>query len=89
MKELVDYLTENGIRNVYGEKLNFNSIQRMLKNRRYIGEYSFRDIVIPDGIPAIVPKDLFDRVQQNMEKNKKTTVSIKPNYCIPFVEVKI
>lgn len=71
MKELVDYLTENGIRNVYGEKLNFNSIQRMLKNRRYIGEYSFRDIVIPDGIPAIVPKDLFDRVQQKMEKNKK------------------
>ena len=71
MKELVDYLTENGIRNIYGEKLNFNSIQRMLKNRRYIGEYTFRDIVIPDGIPAIVPKDLFDRVQQKMEKNKK------------------
>ena len=71
MKELVDYLTESGIRNVYGEKLNFNSIQRMLKNRRYIGEYSFRDIVVPDGIPAIVPKDLFDRVQQKMEKNKK------------------
>ena len=71
MKELVDYLTENGIRNVYGEKLNFNSIQRMLKNRRYIGEYSFRDIVLSDGIPAIVPKDLFDRVQQKMEKNKK------------------
>ena len=71
MKELVDYLTENGVMNVYGEKLNFNSIQRMLKNRRYIGEYTFRDIVIPDGIPAIVPKDLFDRVQQKMEKNKK------------------
>ncbi len=71
MKELVDYLTVNGVRNVYGEKLNFNSIQRMLKNRRYIGEYTFRDIVIPDGIPAIVPQDLFDRVQQKMEKNKK------------------
>ena len=71
MKELVDYLTENGVRNVYGENLNFNSIQRMLKNRRYIGEYTFRDIVIPDGIPAIVPQDLFDRVQQKMEKNKK------------------
>ena len=71
MKELVDYLTDNGVRNVYGEKLNFNSIQRMLKNRRYIGEYTFRDIVIPDGIPAIVPKDLFDRIQQRMEKNKK------------------
>ena len=71
MKELVDYLAENGVKNVYGEQLNFNSVQRMLKNRRYIGEYSFRDIVIPDGIPAIIPQVLFDRVQQRMEKNKK------------------
>ena len=36
----------------------------MLKNRRYIGELSFRDIVVPDAIPVIVPKDLFDRVQK-------------------------
>ena len=71
MKELVDYLTENGIRNTYGKPLNFNSIQRLLNNRRYIGEYSFRDVVLPDGIPAIVPKDLFDRVQEKMAKNKK------------------
>lgn len=71
MKDLVEYLTEHGVRNTYGEPLNLNSVQRMLKNRRYIGEYAFRDIVIPDGIPAIVPKDLFDRVQEKMEKNKK------------------
>ena len=71
MKELVDYLTENGIRNTYGKPLNFNSIQRLLNNRRYIGEYAFRDVVIPDGIPAIVSKDLFDRVQEKMAKNKK------------------
>lgn len=32
---------------------------------------SARNILIPDGIPAIVPKDLFDRVQAKMEKNKK------------------
>ena len=43
----------------------------MLNNRRYIGEYTFRDIVIPDGIPAIVPKELFDRVQEKMAKNRK------------------
>ncbi|MFR8176358.1 MAG: recombinase zinc beta ribbon domain-containing protein [Christensenellales bacterium] len=30
-----------------------------------------RDIVVPDGIPAIVPKELFDRVQEKMAKNKK------------------
>ncbi len=51
--------------------MNLNSVQRMLSNRRYMGEYTFRDIVVPDGIPAIVPKELFDRVQEKMAKNKK------------------
>jgi hypothetical protein len=36
-----------------------------------MGEYAYRDIVVPDGIPAIVPKDLFERVQEKLAKNKK------------------
>ena len=48
-----------------------NSLTRMLHNRRYIGEYKFQDIVTPDVIPAIVPQDLFDRVQEKLAKNKK------------------
>ena len=71
MKELRDWLNENGICNKLGKPLTYNSIQHMLKNRRYIGEYQYRDILIPDGIPAIVPKELFDRVQEKIEKNKK------------------
>ena len=51
--------------------LNYNRIQLMLNNRRYIGEFRYRDVIIPDGIPAIVPLDLFDRVQETMAKNKK------------------
>ena len=71
MKELASYLAEHGIQSTSGKPLSLNSIQRMLKNRRYIGEYAFRDTVIPDGIPAIVPKELFDRVQIKLEQNKK------------------
>ena len=71
MKELRDWLNKNGIRNKLGKPLNYNSIQHMLKNRRYIGEYQYRDILVPDGIPAIVPQDLFDRVQEKIERNKK------------------
>ena len=71
MKEIVEFLTEHGVRNTYGNPLNYNSVQRMLKNRRYIGEYSFMDVVIPDGMPAIVTKELFDRVQKKLEKNRK------------------
>ena len=44
---------------------------RLLKNRKYIGEYSYREIVTPGGIPAIVPQDLFDRVQKRLAANRK------------------
>ncbi len=71
MKELRDWLNEHGVRNKLGKPLNFNSIQHMLHNRRYIGEYKYRDIIIPDGIPAIVPEDLFDRVQNKLAQNRK------------------
>ena len=72
MKELIDFFNEKGIKNKSGGDINYNSIQRMLNNRRYIGEYAFRDIVVHDGIPAIVPKELFDRVQAKLAKNKKS-----------------
>ena len=72
MKELIDFFKEKGIKNKNGRDINYNSIQRMLNSRRYIGEYAFRDIVVPDGIPAIIPKELFDRVQTKLAKNKKS-----------------
>ena len=71
MKDIMDYLTENGVTTVRGRKIDLNFIARMLKNRKYIGEYSYRHIVTPGGIPAIVPQDLFDRVQEKLAKNKK------------------
>ena len=42
-----------------------------MKNRKYIGEYRYQDVVIEDGILPIVPQDLFDRVQEKLAKNKK------------------
>src|SRR5699024_10687593 len=48
-----------------------NTIQRMLSNRKYIGEYHFGKVTIPDSMPAIVDKELFEKVQQMLFKNKK------------------
>ncbi len=72
MQEIADELNVKGLRNARGTMLNINSISTILSNRRYKGEYYYRDIVVPDGIPAIVPKDLFDRVQEKIAKNKKS-----------------
>ena len=71
MKEIRDWLNENGIKNPVGGAFTYNSVEHMLKNRRYIGELKFRDVVVPDAIPPIVPLELFDDVQEKMLKNKK------------------
>ena len=71
MKEIRDYLNEHKIKNTRGYEMNYNNVQSLLKNRKYIGEYSFRETVVPGGIPAIVPEDLFNRVQEKIEKNRK------------------
>ena len=64
MKEIRDWLNENGIKNPVGGEFTYNSVEHMLKNRRYIGELKFRDVVVPDAIPPIVPLELFDDVQE-------------------------
>ncbi|MCL2426277.1 MAG: recombinase family protein [Oscillospiraceae bacterium] len=46
------------------------SMHNLLKNRRYIGEYRYGDIVTPNGMPAIVSEDIFTQVEKRMEKNK-------------------
>lgn len=71
MKEIVAYMSERGVTTVRGKKIGLNFMARLLKNRKYIGEYSYRHIVTPNGIPAIVPQDLFDRVQQRLAVNRK------------------
>ena len=71
MKEIRDWLNENGIKNPMGGAFTYNSVEHMLKNRRYIGELKFRDVVVPDAIPSIVPLELFEDVQEKIAKNKK------------------
>ena len=77
MKEIAKDLNNKGVSNSRGGRFTINIISKILSNRRYIGEYRFRDIVVPDGIPAIVDKDLFDRVQASLEKNKHASAKYK------------
>ena len=71
MKNIRDWLNGAGVTTVRGKKIDLNFVAAFLHNRKYIGEYSYRHIVTPGGIPAIVPQDLFDRVQQRLETNRK------------------
>ena len=54
-----------------------NTVTRRLYNRKYIGEYQYRDVEIPNGIPAIVPVKLFESVQERAAANKKAPAKHK------------
>jgi len=67
---LEDMNTRNlfvGTKHKFAHKSGFYTL---LKNRRYIGEYKYADVVVPDGMPAIVTKEIFDKMQDRMAKNK-------------------
>ena len=71
MTDIAKDLTRRGIRTTQGNKITLNVVHYLLKNRRYIGEYKFRDMMIPDAIPPIVSEELFNRVQEIMARNQK------------------
>lgn len=54
-----------------------SSFNILLRNRKYMGEYRYGEIVIPDAIPAIIPKDLFERVQARLQKNRHAPARAK------------
>ena len=82
--EIETFLKDKGVRNNKGTPIKWNAVQHLLSNRRYIGEYIFGETVIPNGMPAIVPVDLFERVQEKLAKNKKAPARAKAeeNYLL-------
>lgn len=71
MTAIAKDMTLRGVKSKYGNRITLNIIHHMLKNRRYLGEYRFRDIVHPNAFPAIISEEIFERVQKKMIKNKK------------------
>ena len=64
-------LNERGLRTRTGKPFVKNSFFQIFRNRRYIGEYRYKDIVTPGGIPVIIEKELFDSVQDKIAKNRR------------------
>ena len=54
-----------------GAAFNKNSLRKLLTNKRYIGIYTYKGTETPGGMPRIVSDELFYKVAETMEKNKK------------------
>lgn len=75
-KQILDELNARGITNSHGGPLTQSTIGAMLRNRKYIGEASWNGVPV-DGWPAIIDRELFDRVQVRLDKNKRAPAAKK------------
>lgn len=69
--EINKYLNDKKVTTSRGNAFNKNSLHRILRNKRYIGYYIYKDTEVPDGMPRILDDELFERVQHILDRNKK------------------
>ena len=69
--DIIKYLNDKKVKTSKGKEFNKNSLHRMLRNKRYIGTYIYKDVEVLDGMPRIIDNELFDRVQRILDRNKK------------------
>ena len=84
VKEIADYLNDNGVRSSANKPFTKTTVAAIFQNRKYIGEYKYRDVLIPDGVPRIISDDTFLRVQERVAKNRYAPgrLSAKEEYLL-------
>ena len=69
--EITKYLNSKRVKTSLGKEFNKNSLHRLLRNKRYIGYYIYKDTETPGGMPRIIEDELFERVQHILSRNKQ------------------
>lgn len=71
MTDIANDLNNQGIKTAKGNHFTVNGLREILRNRAYIGEYHFADVVIPGGMPAIISEEQFLEIQKKFKENKR------------------
>ena len=72
--EIVNELNHRGLRTLKGKEFTCGSLNCLLKNEKYIGVYSYNNEVrIENAIPAIIDTETFNKVQEMLKYNQRTS----------------
>lgn len=77
---IVDALNSQGRKTLRGTPFNKNSLNKILHNRRYVGDYVWGDTVIEGGMPQIIDRDLWERVQIKLGRKAKASARARGDY---------
>lgn len=70
MADIIEKLNDEGYKPRKGTKFAINSFYRVLRSRKYIGEYELDGVLYPDIYPKIVDEELFNKVQERLKQNR-------------------
>lgn len=70
--EITKYCNSKGYKTSKNKPFSKNSVGRILTNDKYVGTYRFGELVIENGIPSIIDKELFEKVQAMYKANYKS-----------------
>lgn len=71
MQSICDDFNAKGLRTTRGALFGVKTMNKLLKNRAYIGEYRHGGVTVEGGMPQIVDEELFDRAQRRLAENKR------------------
>lgn len=77
IKTICYELNTSGYKTSTGKAFTYNSLHRILTNKKYIGIYEYFNISINDAIPRIIDDETFYKVQKRMEENKRAPARAK------------
>lgn len=80
-KEIVNTLTANGFLHK-GKPLKLNIIYKMIQNERYTGSYTVNGEIVDNLYPAIISRELFDKVRRISLSNQHGGNSVMTTYLL-------
>ena len=64
-------LNNMGYKNAVGKPFKYDSLERLLNNRKYIGEFMYKGEINYTSYPPIIDNLTFEKAQEKMKQNKK------------------
>lgn len=77
IRSIVDELNSKGIKTNNGRKITYHFVNWLLNNRRYLGEYTFREVINTEAIPPLVTHEVFEKCQKRLSDNKHKSASFR------------
>jgi uncharacterized protein YbaR (Trm112 family) len=68
--EICEQLNSAGLKTGSGNSFTKNSLQNILRNRKYLGIYIYGDTEVEDGMPRLISDEAFEEVQARIAKQR-------------------